>query len=116
MNTKPDLYRDLLNSDLIQSKILDNSYAGKLYAALCNIKWLNKETLYKPDPKSIRDDSDYWTCSWRYAGEIVSTLRKKAGDPEATDYMDWYCNGGEGSVDYEIQEDLYSLGWMWQYY
>ncbi len=48
-----------------------------------------------------------YSCSWRYAGGMIADLRGLGED-----YMDFYCSGGEGLVDPEIEEDLYKLGWM----
>ena len=104
-----DLEQDLLKSDLIKEKCKNQKYAQSLYAALCNIMWYTDETVDKP-----------WSCSWRYAGGIVSDITT---DSEGGgDYLDWYCSGiggkstPEGKVEKEIEDDLLSLGWKWRHY
>lgn len=91
-------------------------YAQNLYAALCNNEF------QKQDVWPIIKDQR-WSCSWRYAGGIVSDML------EDGDYLDWYCSGiresdhnpvdplgrtymGEGFVTDEIQADLAKLGWQ----
>lgn len=120
MENKPNLEQDLQRSDYLLEKIRSSdSYAQNLYAALCNMRWQKLEVL--PILKE-----EYWSCSWRAAGGIVSRLRNYNGD-----YMDYYCsgiqdfsrdeadpkfNGGgyvaEGIVTEEIQNDLKGLGWI----
>ena len=38
----------------------DIGYANALYAALCNIIWVNRKT------------GEEYSCSWRYAGGLVA--------------------------------------------
>ena len=49
---------------------------------------------------------EVWSCSWRYAGGILADIMGEG------DYMDWYCGGLEGTVDEEVEQDLYNLGWL----
>jgi hypothetical protein len=71
-------------------------FAQRTYASLCNVGW-------KRD-----DDSGAYTCSWRYAGGLVDgLLRQRHGD-----YMEFYCSGGEGTVDPEVAELLAAEGWV----
>jgi len=123
---KADLGADLKKSQLILDKVRDDVYAQNLYAALCNMQWQRNYFW-----NILR--GDIWSCSWRFAGGIVSDLRNQG------DYMDWYCSGmggltpepvpddfensdskqsypwdnyvSEGTVTDEIREDLGSLGW-----
>ena len=93
---KPDLEQDLRNSIVIQSKCNTSEvYSQNLYAALCNNRFFY--------------DNQEWTCSWRFAGQIVSEINHN------DDYMDYYCSGiwsaedgfvGEGVVTDEIRLDL----------
>lgn len=104
MNT--DLESDLLNSEWITNKCKTSTvYSQNLYAALCNNRFFygDKE----------------WTCSWRYAGGIVSEINGN------NDYMDFYCSGiathingfvTEGFVTDEIKLDLIRLGWIVKLY
>lgn len=124
---KADLQEDLLASPLIKEKVKNEAYAQNLYAALCNNSFVRNELF-----PILREEE--WSCSWRFAGKVVATLRQKG------DYIDWYCSGiqgdypsekelkeftpeqlerleitknfvDEGYVTDEIKEDLMSLGW-----
>lgn len=98
---EPDLEHDLLNSDWIKNKCIHSPvYSQNLYAALCNNRFFYKDK--------------EWTCSWRYAGGLVSEINNH------NDYMDYYCSGisdaagyvGEGFATDEIRTDLLRLGWV----
>ena len=98
---KPDLEQDLLSSDWIKQKCNTSEvYSQNLYAALCNNRFFY--------------DNQEWTCSWRYAGGIVSEING------SQDYMDYYCSGvsnkngfvTEGIATEEIKTDLIRLGWI----
>ena len=79
MNTrtrKPDLERDLIDCKTIKDKVRENDgYSRRLYAALCNTRWLHDSVVH-----SNKQDVNYWSCSWRHAGSIVSTLKASGGD------------------------------------
>jgi hypothetical protein len=114
-----DLEEDLWRSDEFLHKIRTrNDYAQNVYAALCNMRWQAVDVV-----PILRDE--YWSCSWRGAGDLVAKFRKTG------DYMDWYCsgiqdfsgdhgdsrfNGGgyveESTVTDEIREDFAKLGWV----
>jgi hypothetical protein len=98
---KPNLENDLENSDTVKEKCKHSEiYSQNLYAALCNNRFFYGD--------------EEWTCSWRYAGGIVSEIN------DGCDYMDYYCSGisnkggfvSEGVVTDEIRLDLIKLGWM----
>lgn len=111
-----DLEEDMRGAPWFMEKIKDNKYAQNVYAAFCNMRWQPQ------DVWSILKDEDYWSCSWRSAGRIVSELRGEG------DYLDWYCSGigsgvtvndpikeghvPEGCVTDEIKHDLGLLGWQ----
>jgi hypothetical protein len=97
---KPSLEQELLSSISITNKCRENAiYSQNLYAALCNNRFFK--------------DENEWTCSWRYAGGILSDMN------DGNDYMDWYCSGiwggdghiSEGIVTDEIRSDLLNIGW-----
>ena len=128
----PEWQKNNLEYDLRSNKwICDKAkareeYAQNIYAALCNTDWQRNEVwpLLK---------GQTYSCSWRYAGGIVADMREQG------DYMDWYCSGihggadaedadlsdedrerikfmndhfePEGSVHWQIEEDLVKLGW-----
>ncbi len=100
-----NLERDLQRSDKILEKVQNYKYAQSLYAALCNTSWIPKDVM-----ELLKNEG--YSCSWRYAGGIVSRLRN------CGDYMDFYCSGiddnsvPEGIVQDEILEDLNELGWV----
>lgn len=100
---KNNLEWDLRTSDKLCTKVKDDEYAKKLYAALCNTDWIRIEVipLLRQDP-----DKDMWGCSWRYAGGIIAHMREEG------DYIDWYCSGMEGFIDPEVAADLKELGWQ----
>lgn len=111
-----DLYEDVKNDPEIMAKLQDDRYAQNVYASLCNIRW---------QPAEVWPvlSEEYWSCSWRSAGGLVSDLRG-----QGEDYMDWYCSGigsglgngdedgskgyvSEGVVTDEIRADFGRLGW-----
>lgn len=107
-----DLEHDLTNCEWICEKVKDDNYAQNLYAAMCNNEFVKNEVI-----PILREE--FWSCSWRYAGELVANLRQKG------DYVDWYCSGmmwdsenvpayfvSEGTVTDEIRTDLKLLGWI----
>jgi hypothetical protein len=125
---KNNMEYDLLTTDWILEKVrTSESYAQNLYAAMCNMRFVQKELFpyLRQDP-----DKDLWSASWRYAGGIVADMRQEG------DYIDWYCSGmgglnrefdgdetneqwqartgyvPEGLVTEEIEADLLKLGWI----
>jgi hypothetical protein len=71
----------------------DETRAQHLYHTLCNNEFEH------------RDTGKRWTCSWRYAGGLVSDVLCKG------DYLSWYCSGSEGHLDEEIVEWFCKMGW-----
>lgn len=96
--TRDNLEYDLRTSDVIAAKCANRNYARRLYSALCNNRF------QRNDVWPILQDK-YWTCSWRYAGGIISDILQEG------DYLDWYCGGDEGLVSDEVRQDLFALGW-----
>lgn len=108
-----------LEKDLrkIVHKLDDESYAIKLYGALCSMRWMEVwepvdhlktkvDWVHRRNKNNIRPWKIVYSCSWRYAGGLVATLRA-----EGEDYLSFYCSGNEGEVDDEIRKDLNNLGW-----
>jgi hypothetical protein len=101
--SKANLQADLLRTQYIIDKCRDYIYAQNLYAAMCNNIFVK--------------DTEEWSCSWRYAGEIVAHIRNIGED-----YMDFYCSGigtgrikgyvSESIVTSEINKDILNLGWQ----
>lgn len=103
-----DLERDLKESKFILEKCMNFDYCKKLYAALCNNRFVKNDLICM-----LKDE--YWSCSWRYAGALVSELRG------CGDYMDYYCQSylsedndflAEGMIDPEIRIDIQNLNWL----
>lgn len=80
----------------------DKEFAQECYAALCNMRWRSGENLEK-----------VYSCSWRYAGGLIASLRGKGED-----YLHWYCSGiggdsvPEGEVTSRVREAFNTLGWF----
>jgi hypothetical protein len=122
---KDNLEYDLRSTDWILEKVRNNdNYAQNLYAAMCNNDFIKREMW--PILKDQR-----WSCSWRHSGGIIADMQEKG------DYIDWYCSGignkeagygldhyeptpdpdgrdyvPESVVTEEIENDLYTLGWL----
>lgn len=107
-------FEDIVKStDWIVDKIKSSdAYAQNFYAALCN-------NVIAPDCIFDILKENYYSCSWRYAGGMVSEIRQSG------DYLDWYCSGmtqhnenmdeprhtvPESFVTDEIREDFKLLG------
>lgn len=95
-----DLEKDLFKYFAEYPESLNSEhFCELLYAALCNVVW-------------SKEGQD-WSCSWRYAGGLVASLRN-AFCSEGVDketYLDWYCAGREGYIDAKIKGLLEILGW-----
>jgi hypothetical protein len=110
-----DLEADLKNDPNIVAKAKESyAYAQNLYAALCNNEFQRNHFW-------LILSGEKWSCSWRYAGGLVSEIRD-----DGEDYMDFYCSGigfydkegdadagfvPESMVTEEIRNDLKSIGW-----
>lgn len=126
---KNNMEYDLRTSKVIVDKVRsDEVYAQHLYAAMCNNEFQQN------DVWPILS-GETWSCSWRYAGGIVSNIVGKG------DYIDWYCSGirngddltdeqfnqlnyeeresyiqakryvSESVITDEIRQDLFDIGW-----
>lgn len=108
MNTVNNLEYDLRSTKWICDKAkASEQYSQNLYAAMCNMEYQKLETM-----NILKEET--WSCSWRYAGEVVALMREQG------DYLDWYCSSfgrehdtvAEGTVTQEIYDDLKKLGWI----
>jgi hypothetical protein len=100
----PELDYEFKQSPHLVEKVSNYEYAQNLYKALCNNSWKKEGFNY--------NGSEPWAVTWRTAGGLVSALHHN--DDRLENYMEFYCSGGEGHVDEEIQQDLYELGWTWE--
>lgn len=89
---RPNLLRNIQDSDVIKMKMRNSrDYCVRFYGTLCN-----NELMY----------GDYITgYSWRATGGLIADILGEG------DYMNWYCSGGEGHIDDEVQDDLLAIGW-----
>ena len=92
--------KDLL---LIKSYLDCDNIAQNIYAALCNNDW-----------QSIKEPTNIYSCSWRYAGGLIADLRGKHES-----YLDYYCSGildedniSEGETTEQVRELLLSINWI----
>jgi hypothetical protein len=89
---QPNLIRNIQDSDTIKTKMRNSrNYCVRFYATLCN-----NDLVY----------GDYTTgYSWRATGGLIADILGEG------DYLNWYCSGGEGNIDDEVQNDLNAIGW-----
>jgi hypothetical protein len=91
-----DLEKDVVDTDWLRERITSSEeYARAFYSTLCNNAFKHKEG----------GPLDIWTCSWRYAGEMLSNIRAQG------DYSYYYCSGNEGVIDPEVRFDIAQIGW-----
>lgn len=94
-----NLERDLMESQIVRQRVQsDREFATELYAALCNNQFVHRDM---PDNPEL-----YWSCSWRYAGEIIADIEQAGGD-----YMEYYCGGNEGTISPQVATMLQEMGW-----
>lgn len=94
-----DLEQDLLRNDAVRKLVqTDRDFGYELYAALCNNQFVHT--------RMEHPDKDYWSCTWRYAGSIVSDIASEGGD-----YMNYYCSGREGAISPRVAEILTTMDW-----
>jgi len=79
----------------LAEQVQDDEFAQQLYASLCNTVWYNEET------------GEKYSCSWRYAGGVVASMRC-----QGEDYIHFYCSGGEGNVQPLAYKALNELGYV----
>jgi len=109
--SKYNLEDELQSMPEIIANISDDIFASELYAAFCNIIWVKKiDDTEERVIEILKGEYVSWSCSWRCAGGIISDLRDKVMNTK-TDYMNWYCNGNEGTVSERVKEILALYHW-----
>lgn len=84
----------------LDDRYVDDDYARELYAALCNNEWVGKY-----------DSEERYSCSSRYAGQLVAFLRAM-GEDYGTFFLDFDSSAEDaGRVSERVREDLDQLGW-----
>lgn len=116
-----NLEAELCKSSRILALVIDDDFAGELYAALCNTQWRKRlaESNSTEDAvvRVLKGGQNYWSASWRTAGDIVATLRNMTStDIALENYLDWYCHGHEGNVSLRVAEITKQLGWEYSEY
>jgi hypothetical protein len=93
-NTTTKEFEDVLyrHFELFQN---DRNFAVAMYGALCNMQWVHQET------------GEVYSCSWRYAGDLIASLRHMGED-----YLAFYCSGNEGHVEDSVRNFLGQAGWL----
>ena len=96
---KRDVEQELKdNLDVCRQIAKSETFAQHVYAALCNHQFY---------PHNIdRLTYEPWSCSWRYAGEIIADIEQAGGD-----YMEYYCGGNEGTISPQVATMLQEMGW-----
>ena len=92
----------------------DDDIARDFYRALCNMRWRKKN--YRTNDEKIidklkGDEPDVWSCTWRYAGGIIASIRNTHHGKRES-YIDFYCSGREGDVSPLVNEMFDELGWQ----
>lgn len=108
-NLEAEMSKD---ADVI-SHLEDRDIAVEYYSALCNMRWRKINTLNEAEKIIDRlkgEESDIWSCSWRYAGGVIAHIRN-ANYNTKEDYMDFYCSGNEGTVSNLVEDSFYRMGW-----
>ena len=108
-----NLEKDLTFNPKIVELLKDDSFAQRLYASMCNMRW--KKKVEREPEELVVDalmgkDPTIWSCSWRSAGGVVADIRNMHYELNEC-YMDYYCSGNEGKVDPQIKELLGEMGW-----
>lgn len=98
LKTTPELVNIIKNNP---------DFAHKMYAAMCSVTWYRKMNSTEDEIiRRLMEDRTYWSCSWRYAGGIISDITGVG------DYLDYYCGGDEGYVDEEVADILRKYNWF----
>ena len=108
-----DLESDIMADPAVIKLCADVGMAREFYSALCNMQWRKINTL--PEDERIMDilrgeESDVWSCSWRYAGGIIAEIRSIHYNTNEQ-YIDFYCTGNEGYVSETVEECFKNMGW-----
>lgn len=90
--------------DLKAIDMSDDALAQEVYAAICNQAWYE-----------IDNPVNIFSCSWRYAGGIISDIRNTKHNKKEN-YLDYYCSGivdgvREGDITDRVYKLFKDLGW-----
>lgn len=108
-----NLESDMRNDLFLISLLRDREVAFCFYNALCNVTWQKIADLDKEDliVEKLKGNTRIWSCSWRYAGGIISDIRNKEYN-KREDYLSYYCSGHEGTVTELVEDCFKRLGWV----
>lgn len=94
-----DLELDLISSEAVRALVqADERFTREIYDALCNNKFIHRD---------MEQPEDYWSCSWRYAGDVASNLEMGGGG-----YLEHYCTGNESHISPRVAKLMADLGWV----
>ena len=108
-----NLEYEMKENSLVIKYLGDQNIAYDFYRALCNMRWrkvgvLSEEEQIIDKLKGI--ESDYWSCTWRYAGSIIADIRNTHYLTDEN-YINYYCAGNEGIVTELVKECFEKMGW-----
>jgi hypothetical protein len=117
-----DMFADMMACKEIMIAVQDDTFAGRLYASICNRMWFKITpdevgTFNRLRTSANRYDmefNEYWSASWRSAGGIIADMREpflRGTGKQLEDYIDWYCRGSEGYLFDDVAEMLGKLNW-----
>jgi hypothetical protein len=108
-----NLEHDMFNDEDIVRYISSDKIAEDFYSALCNMRWRKIGALSEDEriiEKLKGNESDIWSCTWRYAAGIIAEIRNKYYNTN-NDYMDFYCAGHEGQISELVKQCFNKIGW-----
>lgn len=113
-----DLESDMTASPEFREAITDDYLARQIFTALVSNTWFKVRTISKDiDDQTIEvlsadytDASRTWSCSTRYASEVMADMRKSANGTH-DDYMDWYASH-LAEVEPIVMQMFRDIGWI----
>ena len=113
-----DLEDDVANNLMLIEQMQSDWVSHMVWTALCTKMWFKLYDLSKAEDEQVvdvlsadlTDSKRMWSCSARYAGEMVADLRNlHHGCNE--DYMDWAFRGYAIPAD-DIIAAFRAMGWI----
>lgn len=113
-----DLEDDMNVSLAFREAMTDDFVARQIFTALATNVWFKLRTVAKDIEEQTIEvlSADYtdrgrtWSCSTRYAGEVIANLRNSVNGTYE-DYMDWYVSSMAEVEPHNIQM-FRDIGWV----